>query len=657
MQHMSKYIRITKGVKDFGKLIKTEDIYKTINGDYNKDYYTSVYHYNDAHFKRFKETNSVEGIKDVTTNKLIFDLDSKENLNYARVNAIELLARLRKFNIDPDDVEIYFSGMKGFTLVVNLDRDITPQQAAKIAIDKLGQGLDTLDTTVYNASRILRVPSTKHQESGLYKIRLSREELDNLSPEQIKEKAAENLICEDKIVTVKPSEDLYDLTMLANVTKKSNPSAELNMNTKPKQWTNCKWSLLQGNFQSGERDQAMMVLAATCRGLGYDKESTYYLCKSALKKSWAKYGEAGFTKEELWNKIIEYVFKDGWNPHPGAYNCKKDPWLGEYCKSLGKNQCYHAEEVTGPSLERDTMWSRFLEYAENFEKNQILVGLPSFDDNVVLSTSALFGLLGHPGGGKTSLALQFLKSASQKDIPSMFFSMDMGDRIVSAKLIQNETGIPYKQAMDLVKTNKKKALEIIELVNPKFKNVSMNFQSGMTVEDIREAIIQQSISNGAGREVKFVVIDYLECIVTQFSDSTASGGFIANKLKDIANELNVCILLLLQTQKHSTAEVSDPLLSLKGVKGSSLIEQSCSAIITLWREGYGPQYIRDDKYMTLATVKNRFGNLWSNSFAWDGVKATVSEMTQEQISEMNEFLIRKNEMRKKAILASNTGWE
>lgn len=654
--NMSKYVRITKGTKDFGKLIKAEDVYQVINGDYGKDYYTSIFYYDENHFKKFKETNSVKGIEDVKTNKLVFDLDSPKDLQAARIEAIELLARLRKFNVEPDDVEIYFSGMKGFTLVVQLDREITPQQAAKIAIEKLGQGLETLDTGVYNASRILRVPNTKHQQSGLYKIRLTKDDLENLTIDTIKERAAENQSSTDAPVNPKPSEDLYDLTMLANKTKKVDVSGELNMTTKPKQWTNCKWSLLQGNFQAGERDQAMMILAATCRGLGYDKESTYYLCKSALKKSWAKYGEGGFTKDELWDKIIHQVFSDGWNPHPGAYNCKKDPWLSEYCKSLGKNRCHTEEEVQGPSLPRDVMWNRFIEYAENFEKNQILVGLPSFDDNVVLSTSALFGLLGHPGGGKTSLALQFLKAASNRNIPSMFFSMDMGDRIVCAKLIQNETGMPYKQAMDLVKTNRKKAMEIIDLVNPKFKNVAMNFQSGMTVEDIREAVIQQNIDNGAGQEVKFVVIDYLECIVTQFSDSTASGGFIANKLKDIANELNICILLLLQTQKHSTPDVSDPLLSLKGVKGSSLIEQSCSAIISLWREGYGPQYIDDDRYMSLATVKNRFGSLWKGNFSWDGVKAAISEMTEEQMIEFNDFLKRKDDMKRKAVLASNQDW-
>lgn len=637
---MSKYVRLTEGLQDKGILIRPEEVKDNI--DTISDYYTSIFYYNDKHLKQFNETGTVKGISDVLTDKLVFDFDSRENLEIARTDTIEAIARLQKFNIKEENVEIYFSGQKGFTLLVNLPKEISPEELANIVLSKIGYGLTTLDKSIYNASRILRVPGTKHQVSGLYKIPLIKEDLE-LPMEEILERAQDSYT-RDPAPISRPTPELFVMPKKNN---KPKVSYELELAKKPYKWSNCKWSLLQGNFKQGERDQAMMVLAATCRGLHYDRETTYYICKSALKKSWAKFGEGGFGKEELWNNVIEnQIFADGWNG--GQYSCSTNPWLHSYCEELGDNQCKDREtEDTAPSVPLIDVTKRFFTYAKDFEKNKIKTGVYEIDKNINLCTSTLNGLLGQPGAGKTSMALQFLKNTSKSNVPSMLFSMDMGEPIIYAKMIQNQTGHNFDDVMKLFKEAPDKAEKIAIDTNEVYKRVGMNFKSGLTVKDIKESIQTQNEQNGVGNEVKLVVIDYLECIAGPYSDSTANTGFIANQLKDVANELQVCILLLLQTQKHSTPDVSDPLLSLKGVKGSSLIEQSCSVIITLWREGYGPNYVEDDRYISFATVKNRFGALWSDSFAWDGVKGNISSMTSEQKQDFAEFKDRKEASKKK----------
>jgi hypothetical protein len=42
---------------------------------------------------------------------------------------------------------------------------------------------------------------------------------------------------------------------------------------------------------------------------------------------------------------------------------------------------------------------------------------------------------------------------------------------------------------------------------------------------------------------------------------------------------------------------------MKAIKGSSVIEQSCSVVLTLWREGYNPKTVTDDRYISFAAVK------------------------------------------------------
>lgn len=653
MEHMGKYVRLTQGTKDFGKLIKPSDIEKEINGNYSKDFYTSIHYYTDEHLKKFKETKSIKGIKDVKTDKLVFDLDSKKDLNYARVEALEIISRLSKYNITKDDVEIFFSGMKGFTLVVTLPKELPPLQMEKIALDKIGKGLTTLDKTIYNASRILRVPGTKHQESGLFKIPLDFDELSNNSPEEIREMARESLSPMGSTIS-NPSEDLFEMPFEVKKEYKV-ANTEVSMTSKPKQWTNCKWSLLQGNFGSGERDKVMNILAATCRGLGYDKETTYYMCKSALKKSWAKHGEGGFTKEELWNNVINnIIFTDNWQG--GQYTCKKDAWLQSYCEGLGSHKCSSPEEEAVPAVSPSEMKHRFFNYAEDFEKNKIKFGLDGLDNNITLCTSTLNGLLGQPGAGKTSAALQYVKNTSGCDVPSMFFSLDMGEPIVFAKIIQNDTGWNLDRVMNEFRSNKSNADKIANDALEKYKNVYMNFRSGLTISDIKNCIEKQNDINGVEKKIKLVIIDYLECIAGPYSDQTANTGFIANQLKDLANELQVCVLLLLQTQKHSTPDVSDPLLSLKGVKGSSLIEQSCSTIMTLWREGYNPEYVQQDKFISFAVVKNRFGPLWRGDFGWEGSRGNIYNLSTEGVKELSDLKKQKSDDKLNK-LKNNAGWD
>lgn len=648
---MSHFVRLTKGVADKGRLVPVNDIYEYIE-DQNKDYYASAYYYNDKHYEDFKQTGTIRGTKDVTTNKIWFDFDSASHPEVAQLETIELIRRLEKFGIQRKNIEIYFSGNKGFHLVVTLNRYITPEQVASICINKFGNNLHSLDRAVYDPSRIFRVPGTKHQKSGLFKIPLTYNQLHDYNIGQIKTLASslDNIENEFEWEVAYPKDELFEIEEKKKAT--TTIVDPIDFSKKPQQWKNCKWALLQGNFKEGERHNALMVIAATCRGLGYDKETTYYMCKSALKKQSSLTGQDEFPKEELYTNIIEQsVFTDNWEG--GQYSCQKPGWLQNYCRSLGEHKC-KAEKEEPPILKIEEMGPLFSSYAQNFEQNIIKTGIGSLDNHVMLCASTLNGLLGQPGAGKTSMSLQYILNTSMEGINSTFFSLDMGMPIVYAKMIQKLTGVNFKEVLRIFKEDPKKANELTLQLKELYKNVGFNFKSGLTVPDMKQTILEQEQQRG--EKVKLVVIDYLECIAGPYSDQTANTGFIANQLKDLANDLNTCILLLLQTQKHSTPDVSDPLLSLKGVKGSSLIEQSCSTILTLWREGYNPKTIEDDRYISFAIVKNRFGSLWSGDFSWHGVTGDIRELSEEEQEELAEFKARKQQAKVEA-LQQSTGWE
>lgn len=634
----NEYIRVTKGLADKGILIAPSELHNVVT-DTEKDYYASLYYYNPKHYEVFKKTGSIRGIADVYTDTIVFDFDSKTDLEQTKSDALTAIERLKKFGVKESNVELYFSGNKGFTINVRLNRKITPEEARKIALDKIAGDLKTTDTSVYDASQIIRVPGTKHPKSGLYKVPLNIEQLKNSSITEIKSYASslENITEEFEWTVAEPTPEFFTFEKKLDRPKNN---YDIDLNKKPAQWKNCKWALLQGNFNEGQRHNALMIIAATCRGLGYDKQTTYYMCKSALKKQADKSGQDEFPKEELWKNIIEQsVFTDNWEG--GQYTCSKSGWLKDYCDSLGQHKCLNKDEEEPPCVKLEDITLEFNDYAKNFDQNVIKTGIKLLDENVTLCTSTLAGLLGQPGAGKTSMAINYLNNTSAADIPSVFLSLDMGKPIVYAKLVQKATGLSFKEVLNLFKTNPSEALKIAESLKEQYKNVGFNFKSGVTVADVKN-IVQQHEQN-LGKKVKLLVIDYLECLAGPYADQTANTGFLANQLKDLSNDLGVCTLLLLQTQKHSTPDISDPLLSLKGVKGSSLIEQSCSTILTLWRDGYNPKHVKDDKYISFAVVKNRFGSLWSGDFSWNGLRGDIGELTEEEQENLSEFRERKKQ--------------
>lgn len=655
MLNMS-YVRFTKTVNDPGILIKPEEIPKYLK-DYNIDHYVSINHYSKEHFKKFKETGSISGMKDVTTNTLAFDFDCKEDLNKARQDAITLIKRLKKtLKIKENQLEIYFSGMKGFTLVLKMKESLPPHKTAHLALNVLGKDLTTLDPSLYNPSRILRIPNTRHAESGLFKIPLTYQELQTLEIDEIKELALEPKELKPISDAVEIPEEMLNIPEPAPTEKTKYVDSAVDYSKKPSLWKNCKWSLAQGNFKSGERHTALMVLASTCRGLGFTKEMTYDLCKGALRRSIDLYGQGSTTKDELYKNIIEdTIFTDGWEG--GQFTCKKAGFLQTYCDGLEEHKCKDRETTEEkPFVKFDEMFDDLVKFSQDFEKNIIKTGLIQLDKKLILSTSTLNGLLGQPGAGKTTMAMNYLKHSSKMGIPSAFFSLDMGKPIVTAKIIQQRVGLDFIEALNFVKTQPEEAKLLAKsIMKEDYANVNFTFRAGLTANDMKEMIKQQE--EFSGKKVKLVIVDYLECIAGPYGDQTANTGFIANLLKDLANELGVCILLLLQTQKHSTPEVSDPLMSLKGVKGSSVIEQSCTTILTLWREGYNPKYVENDKYISFAIVKNRFGSLWSGDFSWNGVNGEIHSLTEEQVYQLKEFKRKKKEDKDQAILEGNKQWE
>lgn len=625
------YVRLTESVKDFGKLIPAnEDIYKYIN-DTNKDYYVSPYFYNHEQKKIFEKTGSVKGMTDVVTDTLFFDIDRDENLEYAAEDTIKLLKRLNDIDINNDAIRVYFSGKKGFHVVVKTDQKFQPTELKKIAKSIAGD-LKGFDDVVYNANRILRVPNTKHPSSSLFKVELDPSELESCSIEEILEIAKNNGDLNRNVRTAHINPEIISKKEPKKETVTKSHSNDFDMSRKPKELSPWKYALEQGYFPPGQRNNALTILAATYKGLGYNKTKAYYSLKASAELQADRFGQEKKNKDEIWT-VVNSVFNVKWKG--GTYAEDNFPvQLVSYLENeLGIPRKNEAELDIFQKSNR--VFDIYKDFAVNIDKNTIKTGIDALDRNMKITTSMLVGLLGAPSSGKTTVAMEIIKNTSLNQESVAFFSMDMGAPLVFQRLAQKVSGYSGERLERMFKDNSEEEIKKLQYkIDRDFKNVNFSFKTALSVKSIRDSVTRQE--NVTGKKTRLIVIDYLECITSDISDPTAKISMVAQELKDLANDLQCCVLLLLQPPKRA-GDPSQPLLSYSDIKGAATVAQACSVVFSIWREGFSPKNYEQDKFISFAVLKNRMGTLSQTDCGFDGLSGDITDLADNEKRELEEM--------------------
>lgn len=625
-------------IKDDNNYLET--VIDIINNDPTKDYYESIYLYTEEHYQQFQKTKSLSGIRDIHTNRIVFDFDSKHDISIALEDTKTLVHRLKKDIMD-ESIRIYYSGNKGFHVEVYLNHLLTRKEFEQITL-KYAQGLATFDERVKDEQRLFRFPLTQHQVTKRLKIPLS---IEQLFVNNITEITNNSKFFIDKHTEILQSwEFCHDTSKLLHIEdKKELPQFNLatSLNTtnpdltrKPKHLTPAKFVLQEGFFDEGERNEACMILASTYRFLGYNKELAYNMLKATLRLRAARLGLEDYDRDELWLTVIEPVYSPTWKG--GVYSEKE----GLLKKTIERYNLQSIEKSKEHVIEVKDVEKLFIDFALNFDKNRIFTGLERLDKMLVMTTGMGVGIVGSPGSGKTGFLLNMLEYNSMKGNHCFFGSHDMYSSLLYTRMVQKYYPQPMEKILDMIKhqDKDKKFLEALELVKENFKNVGFNFQSGPNTQNISETL--DSYEQKIGQKVRILAIDYLEKLTGPYSDATANSGFVSNTLVDISRDKDLCLLLLLQPQK-STGDASKPLLSLRSAKGSSLIEQNQRVMLTMWRPGFNPANNNvDDKFASIAIVKNNMGPIGKFDFGWNGLTGRFRELLHEEQEELRQLLER-----------------
>jgi hypothetical protein len=634
------YIRVCKGVQDKGTLVPVNsDLYKGI--DLNKDYYVSAFLYNDDQYNVFKKTGTVAGITDTITNKLYWDFDSANDLNKAKEDAHVLCARLVKiYGLDSSNVALFFSGKKGFQVEVNFEKELfTPNQVKNICLS-IGEGLPTLDRQIYNANRILRLPLSKHQDTGLYKTPLDFQGLSDATIEDIKEAAKESWEAVSPFTTIfSEASDNSKIVELKNATPKievreltkiAYDISEVDWSVKPKFLTPEKYLLSLGFFEMGERSHALMILGSTFKSLGFNETQTYHFLKSSAELQAERLGEDKFPKKEIYKNIIAQIFSPTWKG--GIYSISND-YLLQRLNKIVPASVNVSEDADVHDIKETA--KLFVNYAKDIDKNTLEFGIPCLDKNLHIQVGRLYGIIGPPGSGKTSLGVTVHNNTSKLGIPSIFFSYDMSKYDVYQKLIQRHTKMDRDKLYDIFKTADKETQEkIANTISQEYDNVRFVFKTGQSIEEMKQTIL--NTEKKLGIEFRLIVVDYLELVQSKFSDPTQSSAEVIQGLREIAINMNKAVVVFLQPNKMSST-IDEPLLSYNAAKGSSAIAQACTAILTIHRPGYSSRTPETDKFFSIDCVKNRSGRLFSADLHWDGLTGNIRELEDIERMELREL--------------------
>ncbi len=646
-----RYRRVSKGVNNFN-LTPIDNTYEqkvrnVIEKYPDSDFYETIYEYNQDHFNKFNETKSVAGFTGLVTKRLVFDFDDKKNVDRAKKDAVELVSRLMMYGFNESAIRTYFSGNKGFHVEVHTNQEMTKNEVDNI-ITNLVDGLNTADKKILDENRLFRIPLSVNKTTGLYKIPITISELSDLSVDDIKKLADLKENSEEKfdkygnmIAGYKTQESLPEsIKLLKNLTKVEKKELDLNkaldsdqqpdLNSMPVFLSKPLGALLQGFFEEGERNEALMILATNLRKSGIPKDIAYNMLKSTLRNRAERLNLDGYDKKELYKTVIETVYNDKWRG--GAYTDKH-----ELVQKTVERYNLVVEDKPATFITTQQMIDDALNFLKNLDNNRVFTGIEELDEHVVITKGMLVGILGAPGSGKTTFSNNLVEYTSMNNNKVFYHSFDMTQDLLALKMIGKYCGYGIKKLKAIIESGQvDPALEQAKTqFNLNFSNVGFNFRSGFTVEQVRESIIQYKES--VGQDLTLVVIDYLEKIHGPFSDPTANSAFVAARLADMAKELNVCIVLLLQPNKQ-TGDVSEPILSYIRIKGSSVIQQDCRVVLSLWRPGYDPEAANSDdsldKYTSIAILKQNMGGLGKFDFMWNPFYGTIKSMS---FAERNEF--------------------
>jgi replicative DNA helicase len=183
-----------------------------------------------------------------------------------------------------------------------------------------------------------------------------------------------------------------------------------------------------------------------------------------------------------------------------------------------------------------------------------------------------------PSIGKTALATCIAYNMAKAGEPVMFFSLEMGRRPLTRRILSVETGIPYKtlEAGNL----SEERIERLRAARDKFRTIPfiIDDNSTPTLGSIRTKVRRQQAKTG----LKAFFFDYLQ-LACKDQEDRGEISMWSRGLRAIAKDLGIVFVPIVQLSRYPDHR-DDPRPKKADLKGSSQIEQDADTISFLFHK-------------------------------------------------------------------------
>lgn len=533
----------------------------------------------------------------------------------SRGEAFEVIRVLETYGVDPARLLICFSGNKGFHIYVPTAyfaaeacenfayrvRWIVQENLTKdLKTSAVPYPTEAMDWQVFQPVVILRAVNSKHEKSGLYKIPLTLDELQQMTFAEIREmaKAPRPKFRHPDWKGIAASQDLSRLwdASKEGASRRGAGTADnrgfstegrihfeadkvLAMRDVPRRPL-CVLKMLREDVGSGNRNQAILIMASTLRNEGHTPAEVF-----ALLREWLKLQKGTKHDEAYIHDQVEYVFRETFQ-----WNCNH-PLAMANCFSA----CHRyrgAEEVRGVTLHRlpDTLPE--LVARERIPISYYFPYAP-FNSSIRMRPGMVVTLVAETGTGKTAFALDFCRYNSW-NIERMiaegcavsgglgFASLEMPRPELVERAAQWTMGSDQEQIGNLIaeqiKAEDEKRPEtssfrlMREQIEQHYSRVWVTDEDHVDIDRLKTIIMAGKEKHGIG----LWAIDYLGRIHGKGKSFYEKLSSIALEMKTLARQTGVIILLLVQVGR----EASEKGLGLRSARGSGEIEESSDILVT-----------------------------------------------------------------------------
>lgn len=287
--------------------------------------------------------------------------------------------------------------------------------------------------------------------------------------------------------------------------------------------------------------------------------------------------------------------------------------VGEIMQSVkDKIDSVFGDIDTGVVLLRDVIKKLFEIISNNAKSDGCITGtrtgFKSFDDKGGLQPGNLVIVAGETSQGKTSYALSIAYNAIQSDSKVAFYSMEMTNEELGARLLSINSGVPSSDILyrsNLGEENLR-ALDYSAGVL-KFDNMYFDDRSTSNIETILSSIRSMKIKHN----ISGAFVDYLQIlnVNTKNNNKEQAMGDVARRLKNLAKELGIWIIALSQLNRNS----DNPVPNLNRLRDSGQIAEAADVVVFVYRpEYYGrsfpepfeEMYVKDKAMIDIAKGRN-----------------------------------------------------